>query len=532
MGISESIRDRIKSKLHPLFSAFGLSLLKDLTQSRQETEAEFEALRAELPLMRAHYTALNTALIDQLRAELNQQTQLVAHQNSVIERLRAEMAINRFVLQREAQSMGAVLRADIRRLSSTSCSLADTTKALPSQRLPRICFVLPYTYSLFNPATSYIFGGSEVRAWLLGKALARIGDLEVFFAVNDHGQAPLERRDNVSLYRATSLLSKVQPPPGHIWPEGHPIESLQIDDDLICEENLSYITNVDADLYIVFGVHNQAAEIATICRRDQKRMVIFAGSDDNFSSRLLPGSTSTDNYGNNAGYAYQALMLADWIITQTERQAVLLKERFDRTAQVLRNPIDLNDSRLAGPRTSPPTPACLWIGKSDRVKRPDLLIELARQLPEFQFTMVMNRSNEEIHATIVNEAPPNVQIIEKVPISQIEGLFQQASFLINTSIFEGFPNTFLQAGKYGVPVVSLNVDPDDFIQRHNCGLVAQGEVKKVTDGLRTILSDVTHYQLCSANIHHYVRTYHNLTELAISFNQMILESLHHLGSTN
>lgn len=521
MGISESVRDRIKSKLHPLFSALGLSLLKDLTQSRQETETDFEALRAEFPLMRAHYTAL----IDQLRTELN-------HQNLEIERLRVEMAINRFVLQREAQSMGAVLRDDIRRLSVAAPSQADTANALPSRRLPRICFVLPYTYSLFNPATSYIFGGSEVRAWLLGKALARIGDLDVFFAVNDHGQAPLELRDNISLYRATSLLSKIQAPPGLVWPEGQAIESLKIDDDLICEENLSYVTNVDADLYIVFGVHNQAAEIATICRRDKKRMVIFAGSDDNFSSRLLPGSNSTDNYGNNAGYAYQALMQADWIITQTERQAVLLKERFDRPAQVLRNPIDLNDSQLTGPRTSPPTPACLWIGKSDSVKRPEILIDLARQLPEFQFTMVMNRSNAEIHATIVNEAPANVQIIEKVPISQIESLFQEASFLINTSIFEGFPNTFLQAGKYGVPVVSLNVDPDDFIQRRNCGLVAQGEVKKITDGLRTIFADATRYQICSANIHHYVRTHHNLTELATTFNQMICEFLRHPGSTN
>ena len=514
MGISESVRDWIKSKLHPLFSALGLSLLKDLTQSRQETETDFEALRAEFPLMRAHYTAL----IDQLRAELN-------HQNLEIERLRVEMAINRFVLQREAQSMGAVLRDDIRRLSVAAPSQADTANALPSRRLPRICFVLPYTYSLFNPATSYIFGGSEVRAWLLGKALARIGDLDVFFAVNDHGQAPLELRDNISLYRATSLLSKIQAPPGLVWPEGQPIESLKIDDDLICEENLSYVTNVDADLYIVFGVHNQAAEIATICRRDKKRMVIFAGSDDNFSSRLLPGSNSTDNYGNNAGYAYQALMQADWIITQTERQAVLLKERFDRPAQVLRNPIDLNDSQLTGPRTSPPNPVCLWIGKSDPVKRPDILIDLARQLPEFQFTMVMNRSNEEIHATIFNEAPPNVQIIEKVPISQIEGLFQQASFLINTSVFEGFPNTFLQAGKYGVPVISLNVDPDDFIHKFGCGIITNGDFAQIISGLRLLYLNTDHYQQYSKNIFNYAKDHHDLNSIGNDFNQMILDYL-------
>ncbi|MFN6204525.1 MAG: glycosyltransferase family 4 protein, partial [Acidobacteriota bacterium] len=237
------------------------------------------------------------------------------------------------------------------------------------------------------------------------------------------------------------------------------------------------------------------------------------------------GSNSTDNYGNNAGYAYQALMQADWIITQTERQAVLLKERFDRPAQVLRNPIDLNDSQLTGPRTSPPTPACLWIGKSDSVKRPEILIDLARQLPEFQFTMVMNRSNAEIHATIVNEAPANVQIIEKVPISQIESLFQEASFLINTSIFEGFPNTFLQAGKYGVPVVSLNVDPDDFIHKYMCGITTNGDFVQIVDGLRSLHLDTDRYQQYSKNIFNYAKDHHDLNGIGNDFNQMILDLL-------
>lgn len=505
MGINNLIRDRIKSTLHPIFSALGLTLLKDLSHTREEIDKDFEALRAETSLMRDQYTAL----IGQLSTEL-----------------RTETIVNRFILQRETQNLGAVLRSDIRKLYSNSGKDLDDSNEIQFTRLPRICFVTPYIYSLFNPNTPYLFGGSEVRAWLLGKSLAAIGDVEVFFVVNDHGQAPLEQIENVKLYRATSLLSKLQSPPTHIWPEGNPIESLKILDDPICEENLSYITNVDADLYIVFGVHNQAAEIAALCRRDRKPMVIFAGSDDNFSTRLAPESNSTDNYGNNAGYAYQALMQADWIITQTERQADLLKQRFDRSAQVLRNPIDLNDSPLAGPRTAPPTPVCLWIGKSDRVKRPDILIDLARQLPEFQFIMVMNRSNEEIHESIVNETPSNVRIIEKVPIQEIESLFQQASFLINTSIFEGFPNTFLQAGKYGVPVVSLNVDPDNFIQRQNCGLVAQGVVNRMADGLRTIIADQALYQLYSANIAHYVKENHDLTQLASNLNQMILQFFH------
>lgn len=498
MGITKIPRKWVKSFYRLVLSRLGLASRNDLAEAQS---AIYQELKSNHTIM----LGLRTAL-EQLHTENTQ--------------LRAAC----FIARREAQSMGAVLRNDLRSLNA----MLEQIDPQPGRKLLRICIVLPYAYSLFNSSTSFLFGGSEFRAWILGRALAALGEIEVFFAVNDHGQGPLETWDKVKVYRATSLLAKLSPPPAAIWPEGRCIESLTINEDLVCEENLSYITNTDADLYCVFGVHNLAAEIMTLCHREERPVALFIGSDDHLAGAISNDSNSRDSYGNYTSYIYSTLKAADLIFAQTNHQAEMLRQGFGREAIVLPNPIDLNDSPLLGPRTKAPAPVCLWIGKSDQVKRPELLIDLARHLPDFQFLMVMNISNAEIHDRIQAEAPANVRIIERLSIPEIEVLFGQASFLVNTSRFEGFPNTFLQAGKFGVPIVSLNVDPDNFIQTKECGLVAGGQMESMVEGLRSLVADPFRYVRLSSNVYHYVTDHHEPTRIARMLNRVLLDYRHQI----
>ena len=94
-------------------------------------------------------------------------------------------------------------------------------------------------------------------------------------------------------------------------------------------------------------------------------------------------------------------------------------------------------------------------------------------MADLPFVMVMNRSVPKVWESVVQQLPANVRLLEKIPFSESDKLFEGALVLLNTSEFEGFPNTFLQAGKYGVPVLSLSVDPDEFITQTGCGLVCR-----------------------------------------------------------
>ena len=72
----------------------------------------------------------------------------------------------------------------------------------------------------------------------------------------------------------------------------------------------------------------------------------------------------------------------------------MLRQGYQRDCTIIPNPIDLTHlfQRSPCPKT------ILWVGKSDeRVKRPSLMLELARQLKQFEFIIVMNAGLSETH---------------------------------------------------------------------------------------------------------------------------------------
>ena len=105
-------------------------------------------------------------------------------------------------------------------------------------------------------------------------------------------------------------------------------------------------------------------------------------------------------------------------------------------------------------------------------------------------------------------------------------MFAQAFVFVSTSLFEGFPNTFLQAGKYGVPILSYQVDPDDFIERNNCGIVAHGDFDRLVEGMRAIQAHWTSGRgRYSSNIRKYVEENHNLEEQVRIIDRALYELL-------
>jgi len=489
------IKGKVVSVLALIFSRLHLARAEETATLSSETAA----LRQETATLRRELAAINQE-ISAFRTTLDQRIAVLSR-----EQLNAEVSLRQILASKQKELKG------------------DEDFQVPPTK---ICFIAPHAYSLFNPRASYVFGGSEVRAWMLGQSLSQVPGNEVSFVVLDHGQQPIEFYNRVKVYRASSLLRIYSSPPEALWPEGNRVDFLRIGEYEFQEEKVSFLQRVNADIYCIFGVHTLSAEVAAVCRREGKLLVLFAGCDLDFSENYHPDSKETNAYGSLGNICYYALMQADLIVTQTFRQAELLRERFGREATTLYNPVDLVHQVDRG-RIETRTPMILWVGKADRIKQPELLLQVATQCPDLFFTMVLNQSDPEIFIRISQSAPSNIRILPSVPFAEIENLFAQAFAFVNTSKFEGFPNTFLQCGKFGVPVLSLHVDPDGFIEKYGCGFVAGGDVEQLIEGLKRLISEQEWWKRCSKNIQEYVKVHHDLKdcvrELDSIFKKLILK---------
>jgi glycosyltransferase involved in cell wall biosynthesis len=163
---------------------------------------------------------------------------------------------------------------------------------------------------------------------------------------------------------------------------------------------------------------------------------------------------------------------ANRIIVQTDRQSRLLRERFARSAAaVVRNfqplPAQLQQ-RPAGPLQ------VLWVGNIKEVKRPELYLELAESMsdrPDIHFHMVGRPWHHRRATPIMQKIAqlPNLTYHGELSIAAVSALMSAATFYVNTSSYEGFPNTFIQAWAGGAIVLSLVVDPYDGMQALGIG---------------------------------------------------------------
>ena len=93
----------------------------------------------------------------------------------------------------------------------------------------------------------------------------------------------------------------------------------------------------------MLGVHNVAVDVAAFCKAAGKPFILFAASDINFSDEYRSDLRKKNTTGVPAFVLHHTITNADLIITQTEAQAILSRENFQRSSITINNPIDLTN---------------------------------------------------------------------------------------------------------------------------------------------------------------------------------------------
>jgi glycosyltransferase involved in cell wall biosynthesis len=434
----------------------------------------------------------------------------------------------------------------------------------------KVCFVCLYGYPLFNPACKGPFGGSEVRVSILAKELARSPDIEVSLVVFDYGQPRTEIREGVRILSRPGRFCPIRTSLNESPASGEPmlpfslrfknaararlqrqairfirrmrfpaavLSSIRRDVYALLGgakpfghigfyavpgSEVEFYDAVGADVYIMNGNHDGTAILAHYCRRKNKKFIMLSGSDMDFSSAAPLNKCLTDAYGSLRFLMEYTIREADLVVVQNRNQSEIASRWFNKDSVLILNPVEV----AAKFEKDPASRYILWVGKSDdRVKQPDLFVNLAQALPQYQFVMIMNLVLDRVHRRVLDRCKKlsNIRVESNIPYGEVERFYAAARLMVNTSAFEGFPNTFLESAKYGIPIVSLNVDPNHMLTDHGCGVVCDGEFEKMISGVSLLMNNNAEYVRTSNNCRPYILQYHKKESVVRGFRESVFE---------
>ena len=347
-----------------------------------------------------------------------------------------------------------------------------------------LCFICERSWPLFTDKNVNGIGGVETRSVKLAEMMA-IYFKKVTFAIrrgeyniiNDHGL-------NIVLYEPN-----------------------------IISNSYNYeLAIINADIYIVFESYGITADAVRTCNIIGKTVIFWAANNNNFNENY-----KLDNYegiylgfiiGREAAYC---LYMSNYILCQTNDQKKLLFKNHKLTSKVIYNPIKI-ESKTIDKKITSNNKNILWIGRTENFKkRPDILIDIAKRLPNFNFIAILNNTDDIMYNKIINNAPNNLKIIDYIPHDKINEIFFNCTIFLSTSQKdnEGFSNVFLQASVNGLVIISLEFDPDGIFTKHKCGICCENDLNKVIIEINNISNNEKRRNKIINNAFKYINKYHS-----------------------
>lgn len=349
-----------------------------------------------------------------------------------------------------------------------------------ARRRPSICFVAPAGYPVLSGDRRLRFaGGAEVQQSLVSTALAERG-YRVSMISMDYGQ-----REGEAI-RGVRQLTMHAPDAGlPVLRYLHPrLTSLW-----------RALGRADADVYYQRTSGALTGFVAAFARR-HARASLFAGAHDADFEPRLP----LIRYARDRAVYRWGVRHVDRVIVQTERQRELCRRTFGRDAVRIDSCYAHRGQRAAHDGV------VLWVASAKRHKRPHLFLELAAGLPHYRFRLVggpAEGADERAYFEALQRQAAglaNVEMSGFVPVGEVEAQFDGAALFVNTSIGEGFPNTFMQAWSRAMPTVSF-FDPQVECEGAPVGVVAP-DLDSMRAHIQALMSDRARWQASGARALH------------------------------
>jgi glycosyltransferase involved in cell wall biosynthesis len=276
----------------------------------------------------------------------------------------------------------------------------------------------------------------------------------------------------------------------------------------------------DADAAVViFRSASPAVGVGALFCRVRRRAFVFSSSNISDFTVQIAGRSNRMIYR-------LGVRLADAVVVQSDDQIALAHEAFGSLRRVVRIPSFAESLEPAG-GAGGPRDTFVWLGRAVPQKQPLRYVELAQAVPEAQFIMipVPDGPSRPVLEALTAEAQrvPNLTILEPLQHAELPSLFGRAVAVVNTSTLEGMPNTFLEAWSCGIPVLTLEFDPDGVVVRERLGIAAGGSWDAFVAGARELWESRFARTDVRARVQTYVRRNHSLDAVGARWDALIGE---------
>ncbi len=372
--------------------------------------------------------------------------------------------------------------------------------------MPRICIVAHFALGAMLGGFNGHCGGVERQTSIMARWLAGRGHT-VSLITWDEGQPENLLVDGVRLIK---LCRRDEGLPGLRF--FHPRwTSLN-----------SALRQADSELYYQNCAEYVTGQVAGWCRRNRRRFVYSVASDPDCDPRLPEMHTRRERFLYRYGLRHNHR-----IIVQTEAQRRMLSAGFKLDGIPLPMPCPGPAvSEYTSPSHSSPRFRVAWVGRIAPVKRFDVLLDAAEQLPDIRFDVAGQPDSPGAYSGALYErakAMGNVMFHGRIPSQRMPDFYRKASVLCCTSSYEGFPNSFLEAWSHGLPVIST-VDPDDLISERKMGVYAD-RLSALVPAIHRLEENVAEWRLMSANARSYYLEAHAVEPAMRRFENLFLKVL-------
>lgn len=363
----------------------------------------------------------------------------------------------------------------------------------------KICFLSTGAYPLFNSNSTAVHGGAEIQLSLIAKELAKDKRFHVDFIVGDFGQKAKEIYNNVHLHKTfnpqatDSFFTK-------LW---QAIKYFRL------------FIKLSPDILFTSAANSAIGLVGFYCKLFRKKHIHRTASLMDVNKEYI-----LQNGFIGKLYKY-GLEHAGIILVQSKEQKKHLFDNHSSESVIFKNLFVFSAAN-----NKIDSKYILWVSRLDFMKNPYLFLQMSKQFPAEKFTMICppksaGKNEEWIKLQKEAESISNLTFIEKVPFNEIQSYFNEAKVFVNTSDFEGYPNTFIQAGIGKTPILSYKVNPDNFLNEYDCGYCCKGDFDIMVKTLDKLVSDKEDWQNKSRNVFEYVRKNHDIEKGIIKLDEII-----------